>query len=555
MHTDDDSVAQVDPGLAARYRGAGWWRDETYLDDFRACALSNPDQVAIVGHRAQSSQPELLTYGQLDRLVDRFAGALIDSGVERGDIVAIQLPNRWEFAALVLASARVGAVVSPVLPILREREVRHVLERTGAKVCIVPDSYRGFSHAQMLAGLRVSLPALDHVFVLDADDDLPTGLRSFADHFVCRPGEKHVATEALGARASVGDDLAQLSFSSGTTGEPKGVLHSYNTLGMAARGPYDLLGLTAADVVLMASPVTHQLGFLYGVLMPLRNGLKVVYQEVWDAAKMLELIEQERVTWTMAATPFIVDAIRAQRVRRRNLESLRFVVSGGAPIPAELVSEAREELGAQLVAVFGMTENGTVTITGPDDPDEVVAGSDGTVVPWMRIRVVDEQGDEVAVGGIGRLQVIGAAQAVGYYRRPDLYRAAMDQGWFDTGDLARRRPDGGIRITGRRKDLIIRGGENIPVGEVESALYQHPAVAEVAVIGYPDDRLGERACALVVPEGTAPTLDDLTTHLARLGMTKTYWPERLEIVAQLPKTASGKIQKFLLRDALTADQT
>lgn len=542
-------AAETDPAASARYRAEGWWRDVTYLDDFRASVRRDPDRVAIVGHRGDANEPEVLTFGQLERMVHRFAGALVDCGVGPGSIVAIQMPNRWEFAALALSCAQVGAVVSPLMPILREREVHHILDRTRATVCIVPNSYRGFSHARMLAGLRASLPALAHVFVLDAGDDLPSGLRSFTDHFVRSPWEERVDPAALEALAPSGDDLAQLAFSSGTTGEPKGVLHTFNTLGMGARGPFDALGLTPTDVVLMASPVTHQLGFLYGVLMPLRSGLKVVYQEVWDAATMLEMVEQEQVTWTMAATPFLVDAIRAQRVERRNLDSLRFVVSGGAPIPSSLVVEARQELGAQLVAAWGMTENGAVTLTGPDDPDQVVANSDGTAVPWMQIRVVDEQRVTVAPGEVGRLQVAGAAQCVGYYQRPDLYRTSMDGEWFDTGDLARLRLDGGVRITGRLNDLIIRGWENIPASEVESALYQHPQVAEVAVVGYPDDRLGERACALIVPAGTPPTLGDLTTHLAQLGMTKTFWPERLEIVEQLPKTASGKVQKFLLRDA------
>jgi cyclohexanecarboxylate-CoA ligase len=285
--------------------------------------------------------------------------------------------------------------------------------------------------------------------------------------------------------------------------------------------------------------------------MPLSRGLTVIYQDVWDASTMLELVERYRVSWTMAATPFIVDAVRAQRGAPRDLESLRYVVSGGAPIPSALVADARAELGAQLVAVWGMTENGAVTITGPHDPDEVVADSDGRPVPWMRVRVVDDAGNPVVPDAVGRLQVSGAAQTIGYYQRPDLYDACIvDGGWFDTGDLARQRADGGIRIAGRVKDLVIRGGENVPVVEVENALYRHPKVAEVAEVGYPDDRLGERACAVVVPGTTPPTLTDLTEHLARLGMTPSFWPERVEIVEQLPKTASGKIQKYLLRERL-----
>jgi cyclohexanecarboxylate-CoA ligase len=190
----------------------------------------------------------------------------------------------------------------------------------------------------------------------------------------------------------------------------------------------------------MASPVTHALGFLYGVLMPLGRGLTAIYQDVWDASTMLELVERYRVSWTMAATPFLLDAVRAQRATPHDLSSLRYVVSGGAPIPSRLVTDVRSQLGAQLVAVFGMTENGAVTITGPDDPDDVVADSDGQPVPWMRVRVIGETGHAVAPDAVGRLQVRGAAQTIGYFQRPDLYRAATtDDGWFDTGDLARQR--------------------------------------------------------------------------------------------------------------------
>jgi cyclohexanecarboxylate-CoA ligase len=329
--------------------------------------------------------------------------------------------------------------------------VRYILERTRSAVCVVPGRFRGFSHVGMLASLRPSLPDLEHVLVLDAGDELPAGLRSFDHHFMRQHWEDRYPAAELDALRPAGSDLAQLIFSSGTTGEPKGVMHTFDTVWAAARAVSGRLELGAGEVVLMASPVTHALGFLYGVLMPLCLGMKVVYQDVWDASRMLALVEAEEVSWTMAATPFVVDAIRAQRTERRRLDSLRYFVSGGAPIPSGLVSEARTELDVQLVAVWGMTENGVVTMTGRDDPDELVATSDGQPVPSMRIRVVHDDGTPVAPGEVGRLQVTGAAQTVGYFQRPDLYQASLVDGkWFDTGDLARLRADGGIRIAGRR---------------------------------------------------------------------------------------------------------
>jgi cyclohexanecarboxylate-CoA ligase len=277
-------------------------------------------------------------------------------------------------------------------------------------------------------------------------------------------------------------------------------------------------------------------------------GMKVVYQDLWDPAAMLEIVDAEGVSWTVGATAFAMDMIAAQRAKPASLETFRFFICGGAPIPPRVVTDAHDVLGAELVAVWGMTENMIVTTTRPGDPAELVGDSDGIPVDWMEIRVVDDAGDEVPIDGVGHLQVRGPSQCLGYFARPDLYAAASTpDDWFDTGDLARRRPDGGIRIAGRTKDLVIRGGENIPVVEIESVLYTYPGVRDVAVIGVPDERLGERACAVVVADGPPPALADLTAFLQGKGVAKQFWPERLEIVAEMPKTPSGKIQKFQLR--------
>jgi cyclohexanecarboxylate-CoA ligase len=321
-----------------------------------------------------------------------------------------------------------------------------------------------------------------------------------------------------------------------------------------------VLGLGAGDVAFMASTLAHQTGFLYGVIVPMSMGMTVVFQDVWDPAEFIRICDRERVTYTVGATPFVLDAVAAQRDIGASLETLRYFGCGGAPIPPHLVAASQEVLGAELIAVWGMTENGIVTCTRPGDPVEVVSDSDGIAVGWMEIRVVSPDGVELPPGEVGHLQVRGASQTLGYFQRPDLYEDALrpaddDRGpWFDTGDLARRRPeDGGIRIAGRAKDLVIRGGENVPVVEVEAVLYNHPKVFEVAVIGVPDERLGERACAVVAPADPAdpPTLAELVAECERAGMARQFWPERIEICKEMPKTPSGKIQKFVLREQLT----
>ena len=537
----------VDPEDARRYRERGWWRDRTMVEDFREVAAAAPDKVAIVSDHAAGGA-EVLSFRQLARLVERFAGGLLELGVRPGDVVSMQLPNWWQFTALALAAMRVGGVVNPIIPILRRREVGFIIERTESRVCVVPASFRGFSHGEMLAELKQTIPTLEHAFAIGSVGQ--PEVRDFAEHFMATRWEDVHRPEDLDRLTPAADAVAQIQFTSGTTGEPKGVVHTHNTLFAGMRALPEMQRLTADDVVLMASTMAHQTGFLYGLLMPMSMGMKVVYQDLWVAQRMLELVEDEAVTWTMGATPFVIDAIEAQRKTPRDVSSLGQFTCAGAPVPPPIVEAAGEVLGTRLVAAWGMTENGAVSYTTPEDPPDFASRSDGRPAPWMELRVVDGEGKDVPPGEEGRLVARGASQCVGYFKRPDLYQAALTtDGWFDTGDLARMDDSGAIRISGRSKDIVIRGGENVPVVEVEAALYRMSSVREVAVIAVPDQRMGERACAVVVPNGEAPTLEAIRVHLEKEGMTRHFWPERLEIVTEMPKTPSGKIQKFRLREA------
>jgi cyclohexanecarboxylate-CoA ligase len=519
----------------------------TLWDEFAGHAARRPDKVAIVSHRVASGDREAVSYGELAQLAERFAAGLVELGVAPGEVVSFQLPNWWEVAALHLACVRIGAVANPIITILRRREVGFILDRVASRVCIVPGEFRGFGHAAMLADLRPELPALEHVFVCGD---------GFEAYFCDTPWEdKHPAAE-LDARRPAPGDPAQLMFTSGTTGEPKGVVHSHETMDVGLRAVSEPLGLGGDDVVLMFSPLGHQTGYLYGMCMPLKYGMKLVLQDAWDPATMLRLVENERVTWTMGSTTFVLDACAAAASHPdADLSSLRYFTCGGAPIPPKAVTEARARLGTQLVAVWGMTEVGVCTITRPKDSDETVCSSDGTPADWVELRIVDADGHDVPADGEGRLLVRSPSQHLTYHRRPDLYAEGfpegVEAGWFDTGDLARWAGSGALRITGRSKDLIIRGGENIPVTEVEAGLITHPLVHEVAVVAAPDDRLGEKVCAMIVTAGhDAPTLDALRAHLESLGMAKPFWPELLVVKDSLPKTASGKTQKFALREEL-----
>lgn len=515
-------------------RERGDWRDETLLDHFARAVAATPDRTALVAFRSETGAEKRFTYRELDAATDTVAANLQTRGVTRGDVVSFQLPNWWEFTVLHLACLKAGAVSNPLMVIFRERELGFMLALAESKVLIVPAKFRGFEYPAMVARVRDKLPALKHVFSAGGES-------SDAEPFeaLLAPADRQPA--ALHA-----DDVIQLLYTSGTTGEPKGVLHTSNTL-LSHLVPFaERLRLGAEDIVHMPSPLAHQLGFLYGLMLPVMLGCTAVLQDIFSAPEMARQIRAERATVTLGATPFLNDL--AEHVEGGEpLDSLRVFASAGAPIPRALVAKARRVLGAAVISAWGMSENGAVTTTRLDDPEEKAVSTDGCPLPGVEIRVVDPNLVPVPDGEIGQLQVRCCSNFAGYLKRPELDNTTPD-GWFDTGDLARM-DDGYIRIAGRSKDIIIRGGENIPVVEVENLLFRHPAIAEVAIVGYPDERLGERACAVVrLRPGASLTFDDMTTYLKEQAMARQYIPEQLRIVDDMPRTPSGKVQKFRLRE-------
>jgi cyclohexanecarboxylate-CoA ligase len=530
-----------------RYANGWWRRDRTFLDDFLEVTSRTPEKVAVVAPSSAPGQRVSLTFGELRGLVDRIALRLLARGIGPGEVVSYQLPNWWEFTAVTLACARAGATANPIAPILRQREVGYILGALESRLCLVPNEFRGFSYAGMMQELRAQLPASTEVVVLGAPAG--SGWCSFEEDFTLAPPGP---AADLDERRRSPNDVAQVQFTSGTTGHPKGVVHTYNTLYASYRALIEGLGLTPDDVVLVPSTMAHQTGFLNGCVMPMAEGMKVVYQDRWDADAMLSLIEREGVTYTSGAAPFLADACAAFRERPRDVSTLRFFRSGGAPIRADLVREASELLGIRVAVSWGMTENGICTLSRTDSTPDEVAATDGYPLPWVQLRVAGGDGsvDE------GVLKVLTASQCVDYVPNHDDYAASFDaDGYFDTGDLARINPDGSLRITGRVKEMIIRGGENVPVVEVENALAELPAVREVAVVGVPDARLGERACAVVVRELSEPELDlgTMQQHLRSLGMAPQFWPEYLVFRDTLPTTSAGKLRKAELRDSVVAD--
>jgi len=528
---------RVPPGRAARERRDGRWLDR-FVDGYVSeAARLTPAAPAVI------DGPACLTYAEADRQIGATAASLQDLGVGRAEVVSWQLPNWAEAYVLHQAILRIGAVSNPIIPIYRQRELGYILNEAGSRVFVMPEVFRGFSYAEMLAGLRPSLPALEHVIL-------------------CRPARGRAsrfpdfAGLAAGGRVPgpVGrspDDPMLLLFTSGTTALPKGAVHTHNTLDYENRSIIDVFGLTGSDVVFMPSPVSHITGLLYGLQLPAMLGAPVVFQDVWDPGQALGLIERHRCTFTVAATPFLHGVTYHPELESFDVSSLRVFACGGADVPPGLIRDARARLGCVTSRIYGSTEFPTLSTSGPDDPPDQGATTDGRVIGAAEGRVVDGDDRDLGPDEVGELLVTGPELFLGYLRPGDDAGAFTSGGWFRTGDLAARDAGGYLTIRGRKKDIVLRGGENISVAEVEDLLYDHPLISEVAVVAMPDPVMVERACAFVVPPGgVPPTLDDLARYLAGQGVARQKIPERVEVVSELPKTLSGKVQKFRLREII-----
>jgi len=541
---------EFDAVLIAPRRAAsinqGLWHDRTINGELDACVASCPDKLALTAVQAESGAVKRFTYRELAAMADRVAVGLSRLGVGKNDIVACQLPNWWQFTITYLACSRIGAVMNPLMHIFRERELSFMLKHGEAKVVIVPKLFRGFDFEAMVTALRPTLPDLQHVVVVGGSGD-----NSFEKLLSEPTWETAADARAILTQNRPGpDDVTQLIYTSGTTGEPKGVMHTANTT-MANIIPYaQRLKLGADDVVLMASPMAHQTGFMYGLMMPIMLKTSAVLLDIWEPLKAIDLIRVEKVSFTMASTPFLTDLAKNVEASGKAVPTLKIFLCAGAPIPGPLVEQARRVLGTKIVSAWGMTENGAVTLIQLDDDDERAVNTDGCPLPGVELKVVDTDGSTLPAGQPGKLYVRSCSNFGGYLRRANLNGTDAD-GWFDTGDLARLDEGGYVRITGRSKDVIIRGGENIPVVEIEALLYSHPAIAMAAVVAYPDERLGERACAVVVLKpGQKMTLDDMVAYFKEQKVAIQYIPERLIVRDGIPSTPSGKMQKFKLREML-----
>lgn len=535
-HAQDVYAAETIAG----FKAAGLWRDQTLTDHLDRHVVERADAVAVI------DADRSVTWAELAGTVDRIASGLRATGLESGDVVAIQLPNVIEFVECYLAAHRAGLRALALLPTYASKDVTHMLGRCQARAYIVSRSYRGMDGLALARAAEASASAPEFVLLRGAPAPSMPSLESLRGHAPLSGPE-------LAALRPDPDSLSKVSFTSGSTGTPKGVVHTHNTDLVTPTMVIDALGLGPQTPVWMPSPLAHTTGILFGMHVAVLAGAPLVLQDQWNPATGARLIEQHRVTYTIGATPFITELLDDPAAQDRDLSSLQFFLSGGAVVPPSLVERSAVQ-GIELLRVFGATEAPLHTINFPGDPVAKKVGRDGRPFEGVEVRVVDPNDRTVTleVGEVGEYATRGPHVFLGYLDDPVGTSASRDDaGWYYSGDLCSIDEDGYVLFVGRIKDIINRGGHKISALEVENLLLTSEAVHSAAVVAVPDDRLGERVCAFVVPEAEAEvTLALVQEHLRSLDVTKHKWPERIEVVSSLPMTSTGKVDKpALVEDA------
>jgi acyl-CoA synthetase (AMP-forming)/AMP-acid ligase II len=521
------------------FYAAGYWQPASFNTLIADQAARRGEQTFVFDSTTS------LTYADFRDKALRVAVGLKRQGVRRGDRVAVQLPNWTDFPVIAAALSRIGAVLVPIMPIYRAEEVAYVLRHSGAVAAVTCEEFRGFGHLAMFEELRSAAPELRAVYVARSAG---TSQTASLDSLVV-DGELPDLQAQAGPDSSP-DDGFLVVYTSGTTSRPKGCFHTFNTVRASASAIMKSLAYTEQDVQFGPSPVTHSTGLVTSVVLPLIAGAKSYLMEAWDPHEGLIRIEKYGCTAAVTATPFLQMLMAVYDPAKHDASSMRLWVCAGSPIPGAIVERSRQLLGCQTLSLYGRSENFLTTMCTVTDPAQRPASSDGSAVEGAEVKVVGADGLEMPRGEEGDIAYRGPSHMIEYFRDDEQTAALFTpEGFSRSGDLGRMDSGGFVRVTGRLKDIIIRGGMNISTREIEDHLLQHPAIANVALVGMPDERLGEKACAYVVlaDRSLALTLGDVTAYLREHRLAVQKLPERLEIVPALPMTATGKVQKHVLR--------
>jgi acyl-CoA synthetase len=530
-------LRSIPADLSRDYTEAGYWRDETLGELLAGSIAARPDLTVKI---RSSVRPWSGNFAQVFDASRRLAASLRARGIEPGDVVAFQLPNWIEAAVSFWAAAMLGAVVTPIVHFYGAKEVRYILGRTEVKALVTADRFGRNDYLSMLESLRDDVPALELVAVV-GDGAVPPWAVAFGDLLdgdpIAEPSKVEPTSPAL------------VAYTSGTTSDPKGVVHSHRTIGFEIR---QLAGMQSGNPpLLVGAPVGHGIGMLSGLLLPVWKQQPIHLIDVWDPAEVLAAMAEDGVASGSGATYFLTSLLDHPDCTDVHRKLMSRIGLGGSPVPTA-VTERMTRLGISVVRSYGSTEHPSTTGSRHEEPLDKRCRTDGHPLTGCEVRIVDEEGRDLAVGEPGEILSRGPDCCIGY-TDPSLTAGAFDEaGWYSTGDVGVLDEDGYLTILDRKKDIVIRGGENISALEVEELLMRMPGVTEVAVVAAPDPRLGEHCCAFVVtgPSAAAPTLDAVKEHLERAGLARQKWPEELRVVHEFPRTASGKIQKFVLRERL-----
>ncbi|EOU9188665.1 medium-chain fatty-acid--CoA ligase [Escherichia coli] len=520
----------------AAYRQQGLWGDASLADYWQQTARAMPDKIAVVDNHGAS-----YTYSALDHAASCLANWMLAKGIESGDRIAFQLPGWCEFTVIYLACLKIGAVSVPLLPSWREAELVWVLNKCQAKMFFAPTLFKQTRPVDLILPLQNQLPQLQQIVGVDKLAPATSSLslsQIIADN-----------TSLTTAITTHGDELAAVLFTSGTEGLPKGVMLTHNNILASERAYCARLNLTWQDVFMMPAPLGHATGFLHGVTAPFLIGARSVLLDIFTPDACLALLEQQRCTCMLGATPFVYDLLNVLEKQPADLSALRFFLCGGTTIPKKVARECQQR-GIKLLSVYGSTESSPHAVVNLDDPLSRFMHTDGYAAAGVEIKVVDDARKTLPPGCEGEEASRGPNVFMGYFDEPELTARALDEeGWYYSGDLCRMDEAGYIKITGRKKDIIVRGGENISSREVEDILLQHPKIHDACVVAMSDERLGERLCAYVVLKAPhhSLSLEEVVAFFSRKRVAKYKYPEHIVVIEKLPRTTSGKIQKFLLR--------
>lgn len=520
----------------AAYRQQGLWGDASLADYWQQTARAMLDKIAVVDNHGAS-----YTYSALDHAASCLANWMLAKGIESGDRIAFQLPGWCEFTVIYLACLKIGAVSVPLLPSWREAELVWVLNKCQAKMFFAPTLFKQTRPVDLILPLQNQLPQLQQIVGVDKLAPATSSLslsQIIADN-----------TSLTTAITTHGDELAAVLFTSGTEGLPKGVMLTHNNILASERAYCARLNLTWQDVFMMPAPLGHATGFLHGVTAPFLIGARSVLLDIFTPDACLALLEQQRCTCMLGATPFVYDLLNVLEKQPADLSALRFFLCGGTTIPKKVARECQQR-GIKLLSVYGSTESSPHAVVNLDDPLSRFMHTDGYAAAGVEIKVVDDARKTLPPGCEGEEASRGPNVFMGYFDEPELTARALDEeGWYYSGDLCRMDEAGYIKITGRKKDIIVRGGENISSREVEDILLQHPKIHDACVVAMSDERLGERSCAYVVLKAPhhSLSLEEVVAFFSRKRVAKYKYPEHIVVIEKLPRTTSGKIQKFLLR--------